>query len=93
MLNYRDDYFVEFDESKSEEILDTLIEFINSKKEGSIVEYVLEFCENNQYRVEEIAFLISENKTFKNIIRHDCLYRGIIREEDVNDIGDLEDSW
>lgn len=93
MLNYKDDHFVEFDESKSEEILDDLIKFINNKKEGSIVEYVLEFCEDNQYRVEEIAFLISDNKTFKNIIRHDCIFRGIIREDTLDPVDDLDDIW
>jgi len=81
MLNYKDEYFEEFSDDKKEEIINTLIEFINNKKEGSITEYILDFCETYNYRIEEIAYLIAENKTFKNILKQDCIYHGILQTE------------
>jgi len=88
MINYEDEYYEEFPEEKSEIILNELIDFINNKGEGSISDYILDFCETNNYRVEEIAYIIAENKTFKNILKQDCLYRGILHTEN-----DSIDEW
>jgi hypothetical protein len=81
MLNYKDEYYEEFTDNEREEIASRLIEFINNKGEGAITEYILDFCETYNYRIEEIAYLIAENKTFKNILKQDCIHRGIFKSD------------
>jgi len=81
MLNYKDEYYNDFSNEDTEKIINELIEFINNKEDGSIVEYILDFCETYNYRIEEIAYLIKENKTFKNILNQDCIHHRIFRTE------------
>ncbi len=81
MLNYKDEHYDDFKDEDTELILNNLIQFINNKGEGSIVEYILDFCETYNYRIEEIAYLIKENKTFKNILNQDCIHNRIFRTE------------
>jgi hypothetical protein len=81
MLNYKDEYYDDFDGADTDKIMAELIEFINNKGEGSIAEYILDFCETYNYRIEEIAYLVAENKTFKNILKQDCIHHGIFKTE------------
>ena len=81
MLNYKDEFYEDFDDSEADEIMDRLIAFVNDKGEGSITDYILDFCETYKYRIEEIAYMVKDNKTFKNILNQDCIHHGIIRTE------------
>jgi hypothetical protein len=81
MLNYKDEHYDDFNGVDTEKIMAELIEFINNKGEGSIAEYILDYCETNNYRIEEIAYLVAENKTFKNILKQDCIHHGIFKTE------------
>jgi len=66
--------FKELPEQEKDEIVLKLIDHIENRTEGSILEYVLDFCEQYEYRIEDIGMLIKENKTFKEIIKQDCIY-------------------
>ena len=81
MLNYKDEHYDDFKDEDAEEIMASLIEFINNKGNGSITEYILDFCETYNYRIEEVAYLVADNKTFKNILKQDCLHHGIFKTE------------
>jgi len=81
MINYGDESFKEFSKEEEEQILLDLITHIEAKTEGSITDYIIDFCNTKEYRIEEIAYLIKDNKTLSAILKQDCLYHGILRNE------------
>ena len=84
MLNYKDEHYDDFSKLNTEQIMSELIDFINNKGNGSITDYILDFCETYNHRIEEIAYLIAENKTFKNILKQDCIHHNIFRTDNAN---------
>lgn len=87
MVNYKDEVYISFEESDQEEILINMLKYIDKKDEGSIVEYILDFCEANEYKIEEIADIIKDNKILKNILEQDCIHHKMFRVE-TNDMDD-----
>ncbi len=81
MINYRDELVKEFTEEESTQIMLDLIDYIELKKEGSISDYILDFCNLYEYRIEEIAYLIKDHSIFKNILKQDCIFHGIFRNK------------
>lgn len=55
--------------------------FLKLKGSGSIVEYILEFCDTYDYNIEDIADIINENKIFKNILKTDCINQKIFKSD------------
>lgn len=88
MLNYKDEFYEQFEDHEIEGIMHKLIKFVNDKEEGSIADYILDFCETYNYRIEEIAYMVKENKTFKNILKQDCIHHGIFKTENT-----LQEDW
>jgi len=63
-----------FSEDEKEELILKLIDHVENRTEGSILEYIIDFCNQYDYRIEDIGLLVKENKTFKEILKQDCLY-------------------
>jgi hypothetical protein len=76
ILNFKDEHFIDFD-IPDEQVLANLKEHLNLKIEGSIVDYILDYCDTTGYRVEEVAELVKKDKVLKNILKQDCIFHGI----------------
>ena len=85
ILNFKDEYSVPFTVS-DEVVLEQLKEHLMLKVEGSLTDYILDFCERNSYRIEEVAEIIKNDKVLKGIIKQDCIFHGIF--ENPNKIED-----
>ena len=81
MINYKDESVIEFSQEQEQEILMEMILFLERKLEGSIIDYILEYCEVNEYRVEEVADLIKSNKMIRDILEQDCVFHGILENK------------
>lgn len=77
-MQYRDEHSVPFDES-DEIILTRLKEHLDLKTEGSLVDYILDFCDLNEYRVEEVAELVKQDKELRVLLKQDCVFHGIFK--------------
>lgn len=84
MLNYRDEITVDFKEDDVT-ILIQLLDHIGKKTEGSISEYIIDFCDEHSYRIEEVANLIKKNKNIKRLLKEDCIAHRIIRSKSETD--------
>lgn len=80
MINYKDESAELFREPDDIIIL-RLIEHINKKQEGSMSDYILDFCEENNYHIEDVADLIKNNKNIRSLLKQDCIYHGILKNE------------
>ena len=78
MLNYHDELPVEFEED-NQTILMKLLDHIGKKQEGSLSDYILDFCDENSYKIEEVAFLIKDNKYIRGLLKEDCIFHGILK--------------
>ena len=78
MLNFRDEYFIDFKESE-EIVLEKLKKHLTLKTEGSLADYILDFCSTNQYRIEEIAELVKNDKELRTLLKQDCIFHGIFK--------------
>lgn len=77
MINYKDELIIE--QELGPDVLEKLSEFLELKEEGPISDYILEFCEVNSYRIEEVGEIISKSKLLKGIIKQDCYHHKIFR--------------
>jgi hypothetical protein len=53
---------------------------------------ILEFCEENEYRIEDVGYMLKENKNFLRIIEDDFKRNKFIRGQ-VEDKLSLLDEW
>ena len=83
MINYKDELSKSFTED-NQTILLELLDHIGKKQEGSIMDYVLDFCEVNSYHIEDVAELIKNNKNIRMFFKEDCIFNGIIRPKKPN---------
>lgn len=77
-------------------ILLQLLDYIGKKeKDDSILEYIIDFCQINNYHIGDVADLIKRNKNFKNILKEDCIARGILRDLKNSKSNNLklDDDW
>jgi hypothetical protein len=82
MINYKDEITEDFTEEDFEEIQSLLVNYLSKKKQGSLTEYILDFCEYYSYRIEDIAEIISRDKELKTLLKDDCVHYKIFRTED-----------
>jgi len=81
-----DHEFNELLDKEKDELILKLIDHIENRTEGSILEYILDFCEKYSYRIEDIGLLVKENKTFKEIIKQDCIYNNYFKTTNKMDV-------
>jgi len=85
MLNYKDEINVPFLEDDFSRVSNELREYLSKKQEGSLVEYILDFCDYNSYRIEDVAEVISLDKELKTLLEYDCIHNKIFQvTSDVN---------
>jgi len=78
MLNYRDETGTEVLEEDYPKVRKELNKYLEKKDEGAIIDYIIDFCEYYNYRIEEIAIMLKADKMFSNLLKQDCLFRGIL---------------
>lgn len=78
MINYKDECVIDFKDPE-EVVLKQLKAHLELKTEGSLSDYILDFCDLNNYRVEEVAALIKSDKELKTLLKQDCIFRGIFK--------------
>lgn len=65
------------------EVLDG-IHILKQDKEVTWMDAILEYCENNNYRIEDVGFMLKENKNFLKILEDDFkrnkYMRGFVKE-------------
>lgn len=75
------------------EVLDG-IHSLKNKKGMTWMDAILEFCDINSYRIEDVGFMLAENKNFKKILESDFVrhnhIRGLSRH---NIIGNTIEDW
>ena len=62
-------------------VLKELMEYLERKSEGSIMDYIIDFCHTKDYRLEEVALIIKKDSYLKKIIEMDCKSYKIFRTE------------
>ena len=77
MINYKDEAPEEF-KYDDQTVLLQLIEHIELKQEGSMSDYILDFCGKYNYHIEDVADLVKNNSTIKALLKQDCIFRGIL---------------
>jgi len=82
MLNYKDEIYTEFNEEDFDRIQEELRNYLGKKQPGSLLSYILDFCDVYSYRIEDVAEVISTSKELKELIRMDCIFHKILRTED-----------
>lgn len=60
------------------EVLDG-IHTLKNEKDMTWMDAILEFCDNNNYRIEDVGFMLSENKNFKKILENDFIKHNHIK--------------
>ena len=73
--------FKNFTDDEKEDLILKIIDHVESRQDGSILEYIIDFCNQYDYRLEDIGYLIKENKTFKEILKQDCLYHSFFKNK------------
>ncbi len=73
-----------------------LINEINKIPENSLLDKILTYCEQNNFDIQEIGDILSENEKFKRTLWIDCVDRYVIQDEYLkikqNSIEEL-DEW
>lgn len=80
MLNYNDEVYAVLEPEDYVRVAKDLREYLEKKSEGSLLEYILDFCEG-EYRVEEIAEIINADKELKTMLKQDCYLNKILKLE------------
>ena len=66
---------------ESSELISELMEFLSKRTDGSLVEYILEFCAINDYMPEEVGSVIKDDQFMKQIIELDCISNKIFKSD------------
>jgi hypothetical protein len=74
MINYGDEYYIELSDSDIDKVLIEIREYLSKKSEGSMLEYILDFCDYKSYRIEEIGEIINNDKELKILLKQDCYH-------------------
>ncbi|MCK5535522.1 MAG: hypothetical protein KAI79_01780 [Bacteroidales bacterium] len=78
MINYNDEVYAILTPEDFPRVAKELREYLEKKSEGSLLEYILDFCEG-EYRVEEIAEIINADKELKTMLKQDCFLNKILK--------------
>ena len=62
-----------------------LINEISDIRETNIMDKIISYCEMNDYDIQEIGDLLSENETFKRHLWMDCVKNNTIADELLKD--------
>lgn len=65
------------------EVLDG-IHSLKNEKDMTWMDAILEFCEVNNYRIEDVGFMLSENKNFIKILESDFIKNNHMRRSNTN---------
>lgn len=69
------------------------IHTLKNEKDMTWMDAILEFCEENNYRIEDVGFMLSENKNFKKILESDFVKHRHLRTAQVIKIKNMIEDW
>ena len=70
------------------------INIIKKDKEHDWMSAIIEYCEINEYRIEDVGFMIKEQKNFLKIVSDDFKRNKYIKDEnDTKELIDLFSEW
>lgn len=72
------------------EVLDG-IHTLKNQKDMTWMDAILEFCDENNYRIEDVGFMLSENKNFKRILESDFIKHNHIKGVKKTNTNMIED--
>jgi len=67
-------------------IKEKLIKFLSEKSEGSLTDYILEFCYTNEYCIDDVADIIKKDNYLKTIIEMDCVNKKMFKRDIVKEV-------
>lgn len=74
------------------EVLDG-IHTLKNQKDMTWMDAILEFCDDNNYRIEDVGFMLSENKNFKKILESDFIKHNHIKGIHKSTIKNMIEDW
>jgi len=86
-MHFRDEISVPFKDDDTT-VLMQLLDHLGKRTEGSLTDYIIDFCDSHSYHIEDVADLIKNNKNIKRILKEDCVNHKIIRESKPTEIID-----
>ena len=78
--------------NRTDELLEEIFDFRDKNNlEGDLVGIILSYCEENDYRLEEVAEVLSESKNFKKMLEASAeKYNHFQTDEDFYEMDDEE---
>jgi len=77
-MHFRDEISVPFKDDDTT-VLMQLLDHIGKKDEGSLTDYIIDFCDTYSYHIEDVAGLIKDNKNIRRLLKEDCINHKMLR--------------